>query len=416
MPVAGLNVMDMLRDQLKLKQLEIETLLQITTAINTNESTTALFQLFEQTLHEQIGVDKLILFSYSGGWKEVINYGNGKDASLISIEKDLLPFKKLTHLENLNGQKPEYFEAYDILIPVYHKDKALAYLLMSYPVIESYEPLEDKIKFAQTVTNVIIVAIENKRLFKREIEQEALKRELEVAAQVQSMLIPDKLPKNNELDMAAIYLPHINVGGDYYDYMNLNDDEFFFCIADISGKGIAASLLMANFQAQLRELVKKNHPTIDEFVQELNKGVLLSTRGEKFITMFLGKFNRRTRILKYVNAGHNPPVLVTSKGYKLLETGCTILGMFPELPCVKLGQVPIIEDTTILCYTDGLTDLLNEKNQIFSLEALVEFLKANYEDEMDNINRKLLAEIMRFKEGNNFVDDITVLSVKIFGR
>ncbi|MBC8046609.1 MAG: PP2C family protein-serine/threonine phosphatase [Fimbriimonadaceae bacterium] len=237
-----------------------------------------------------------------------------------------------------------------------------------------------------------------------------------MAAQMQNMLIPDKLPKNKEVEMAAIYLPHQNIGGDYYDYLQLSEDEFFFCIADISGKGIPAALLMANFQAQLRELVKKNHPTIDDLFQELNRGVLISTRGEKFITLFLGKYNRKTRILKYVNAGHNPPILVTSQGSKLLDKGSTILGMFENLPSVKLGQIPIVEDTTIMSYTDGLTDLENDKEQAFSMETLVNFMKTNYKEDVEHINRKLLTEIIRFKEKRNFTDDITVLTVKIFGK
>ncbi|MBC8173141.1 MAG: SpoIIE family protein phosphatase, partial [Chitinophagales bacterium] len=340
MAVAGLNVIDMLKDQLNLKQLEIDTLLQITKAINSNEPTHKLFQLFENTLHHQLGIERYLLFSHSSDWKVKLNYGNGDAADKIIITRDLMPFKKLTFLEELNGDKPFYLAPYDILIPVYHKENPLAFLLISSPKVESYEPLEDKIKFTQTVTNIITVAIENKRLFKRELEQKEFESEMAVAAQVQSMLIPDKLPKNKLVEMAAIYLPHQNIGGDYYDYMQLNEDEFFFCIADISGKGIPAALLMANFQAQLRELVKKNHPTIDEFIQELNRGVLLSTRGEKFITLFLGKYNDKTRILKYVNAGHNPPLLINSKGNKSLEKWSTILGMFDTLPSVKLGQIP----------------------------------------------------------------------------
>jgi sigma-B regulation protein RsbU (phosphoserine phosphatase) len=198
--------------------------------------------------------------------------------------------------------------------------------------------------------------------------------------------------------------------------MPLSEDEFFFCVADISGKGIPAALLMANFQAQLRELVKKNHATIDDFLQELNGGVLHSTRGEKFITLFLGKYNCKTRILKYVNAGHNPPVLITSKGKKFLDTGCTILGMFEKLPVVKLGQIPVVDDTTIIAYTDGLTDLVNEKEEAFSLEVLTNFLQNTYTADVETVNRKLLNEITHFKETRSFTDDITVLTVKLFGK
>lgn len=414
MAIAGLNVMDMLRDQLKLKQLEIDSLLEITKAINSNKTSSALFELFHRTIKDQIGVENMLLYSNNGeDWEPVIGnkFISELNPGLINM---LLKYNKLTDLSALNGDLPDYLKQYDILIPVFHKEKPLAYLLMSNPRVESYEPLEDKIKFAQTVANIISVAIENKRLFKKEVEQLSFKRELELAAQVQSMLIPDKLPYDNKIQMAAIYLPHQNIGGDYYDFLKLSDDEMFFCIADISGKGIAAAILMANFQAQIRELTKRNPYTIEEYMQELNRAVLMSTKGEKFITLFLAKYNSKTKLLKYVNSGHNPPVLVNSNGYKFLDKGTTILGMFDHLPSVKMGQIPIVEDTAIICFTDGLTDVVNEDNQVFPLEDLIKLMQSNYKGEVSALNKQIINEIMRFKgEDGQVSDDITVLSVKI---
>ncbi len=414
MAIAGLNVMEMLRNQLKLKQLEIDALLEITKAINSNKSASALFELFHRTLRDQIGVGELLLFSNNGDdWEPVI--GNKLIAELNPGLMDvLLKFESLSYLRDVNIEIPECLQNFDIVIPVFHKDKPLAYLLMSNPKVESYEPLEDKVKFAQTVSNIISVAIENKRLFKKEVQQLAFKRELELAAQVQSMLIPDKLPYNDQVQMAAIYLPHQNIGGDYYDYLELNNKETFFCIADISGKGIAAAILMANFQAQIRELTKRNPPTIEEYMQELNKGVLMSTKGEKFITLFLAKYDRTTGVLKYVNSGHNPPILVNSKGSKMLDRGTTILGMFEQLPSVKMGQIVLTEETDIVCYTDGLTDVVNENNQVFPLDELIQLISDNFTMPVDQVNKKIINEIMHFKGHDGEIsDDITVLTVKL---
>lgn len=414
MSIAGLNVMDMLRQQLILKQLELDAFLEITKAINSNKSASALFELFHRTLRDQIGVEELLLYSNNGDdWEPVI--GNKIIAELNPDLIDiLLKFDSLTYLRDLGENIPEALTDFDILIPVYHKDKPLAFLLMSNPKVESYEPLEEKVKFAQTVSNIISVAIENKRLFKKEVQQQAFKRELELAAQVQSMLIPDKLPNNEQVQMSAIYLPHQNIGGDYYDCLELSNKETFFCIADISGKGIAAAILMANFQAQIRELTKRNPPTVEEYMQELNKGVLMSTKGEKFITLFLGKYDRTTGVLKYVNSGHNPPILVNAHGYKMLDRGTTILGMFDTLPSVKMGQMVITEESVIVCYTDGLTDVVNENNQVFPLDELTKLIQKEYTSPVDVINKKVINEIMHFKGHHGVVsDDITVLTVKI---
>ncbi|MDO8641523.1 MAG: hypothetical protein Q7R33_08325, partial [Nitrosarchaeum sp.] len=173
----------------------------LTKAINSNRSASSLFELFYRTLKDQIGVENMLLFSKNGNdWEPVL--GNKFISELNpGLVYTLLKYNKLTDLSELNGNLPDYLKQYDILIPVFHKDNPLAYLLMSNPKVESYEPLEDKIKFAQTVTNIITVAIENKRLFKKETETLAFQKELEVAAQVQNMLIPHNLPINDKLQM-----------------------------------------------------------------------------------------------------------------------------------------------------------------------------------------------------------------------
>jgi len=169
-------------------------------------------------------------------------------------------------------------------------------------------PVIKHLHFVQTLSNIIVVAIENIRLFNESLRQEALKKELELASKMQSMLIPRKetLPRNEKLHLTAFYHPHFDVGGDYYDCIILNKDEVGFCIADVSGKGISAALLMSNFQANLRALFT-HEISLPALVERLNERVISSANGEKFITLFIAKFNYRTNDLVYINAGHNAP-------------------------------------------------------------------------------------------------------------
>jgi sigma-B regulation protein RsbU (phosphoserine phosphatase) len=109
--------------------------------------------------------------------------------------------------------------------------------------------LQDGVKFIQALSNIIIVAIENKKLARKQLEQEAFRKELEIASDVQQFLFPDKLPNTERLKMEASYLPHDLVGGDYYDFIPINKNQFLLCVADVSGKGIPAALMMSNFQA-----------------------------------------------------------------------------------------------------------------------------------------------------------------------
>ncbi len=410
---AGSNVFALLQDQLKVKQLEINSLLEVTKAINDNLPSSALFRIYEFILRAQMRVESLAVFidNDEEDWALVSHYGIKEDTLRINVKDQLSQYEEIVEL---GIDKPAHLAEFDLIIPVFHKNRGLAYALVGRPGLESYEALKDKIKFIQTITNIIMVAIENKRLFKKQLEQEGFKKELEVAAQVQSMLIPYKLPNDKLVEMAAIYLPHRNVGGDYYDYIRLSEDEFVFCIADISGKGIAAALLMANFQAHLQALIQQHASNLIEFVEHLNKNVKHITRGEKFITLFLGKFNAKTRLLEYVNAGHNPPVLYQNSQANYLDKGCTILGMFDELPFIHVGELKVDREAIIVNYTDGLTDLENEYGNTFSVELLEEFIQTNLDEDMEEFNRNLLEKIISFKGKKLFVDDISVLSCRFF--
>ncbi|MBK7219769.1 MAG: hypothetical protein IPH94_00070 [Saprospiraceae bacterium] len=161
-----------------------------------------------------------------------INYENDKVEDVVPL---ITSHKRLY---TIKVDDPEPLRDFDIIIPVFHKDHPIAYSLIG--GIKDKDDLFNKIQFITTITNIIAVAIENKRLFKRQLEQEKYKTELLLAQDVQSMLIPDSLPSNDRYAISKIYKPHYNVGGDYIDYIKYDEDRFAICIADISGKGVAA--------------------------------------------------------------------------------------------------------------------------------------------------------------------------------
>jgi sigma-B regulation protein RsbU (phosphoserine phosphatase) len=137
------------------------------------------------------------------------------------------------------------------------------------------------------------------------------------------------------------------------------------------------------------------------------------TKGEKFITLFLGVYNHKTRKLRYINAGHNPPLLVNGGGnITELDKGCTLLGMFEELPTVKIGEVVMDKDAVLINYTDGLIDFENTSEEFFSLERVESFLSTNYQLGMADFNKKLLDYVSDFKGEALFIDDITILSCR----
>ncbi len=395
---------------LQIKQLQINSLLEVTQAINENFKSDALFRIYEFILRAQMGVNRIAVFIHDKEWKCISCSGTEFSDKEFRFPEELLETKEIM---SLKGKKNKYLRAFDMVIPVYHRDEPLAFSLIGDIHSDSNDSLEEKLKFIQTITNIIHVAIENKKLFKTQLDQAALKKQLELAAQMQTMLIPHNsmLPNNKKMEMAAVYLPHHDVGGDYYDFIKLNKDESAFCIGDISGKGIPAALLMANFQANLRALITQDH-SLEEFIRKLNDKVNEIAKGEKFITLFLGKYNTKTRVLQYINAGHNPSILVHDKKIQMLDQGCTILGSFQKLPFVNVSEVFIETGSMLVNYTDGLVEMENEAGEYFESDRLIEFAKENHNLKMDKFNNKLLDTIIEFKGRKIFNDDVSILSCR----
>lgn len=408
-----LAVLEKLEKELSLKELQIKSLLTITQAINDNVSAEGLFNMYRSFLSWEMGITKMGLFI-----PEDEDSNDWKCASQINIEKDeideeriiveLLDFSRLHTVKSIDH---ESLQAFDIIIPVFHKEKPIAYSLIG--GIKSKDDLYNKIQFITTITNIIAVAIENKRLFKRQIVQERLKKEIELASSVQKMLIPTDLPKTETYEISTIYRPHFNVGGDYLDFIDFKNDRFAFCIADISGKGVAAALLMANFQAMIQSLIYQ-YRDLETFIFALNQTVLRVTKSDKFITFFIGEIDINKKTLKYINAGHYPPVLYNDGKIRRLTSGCTVIGAFEKLPSIHEETIDLYSGSTIMCFTDGLPDLRNTAGQYFEDQKIEEFVLRNGSKSADEFNDTLLKEIETFRGPEPFPDDIAVLTCKIW--
>mgnify|MGYP003332055178 CR=1 FL=1 len=402
-------------NKLRQSEFKLQALLDVSNAINQNYSKAKLFELFEFILRNQLGIGSVILFSkLNKEWTYPLRYGTKGLEKSFNIEEDLLHIKAIT---SIHSSSKEHLNQFQVVIPVYHKTHPLAFLLIGkiddQNNQESSNAILKHLAFLQAMTNIITVAIENKRLANENLKQERINKELELASQMQNMLFPKNadLPKDNVLEVGAFYMPHQMVGGDYYDYFKLNDFEHVFCLADVSGKGMPAALLMSNFQAHLRAILDFK-PGLKELIKELNERVMHSAKGEKFITLFIAIYNSHKRTLNYVNAAHNPPVLKTKTDIYLLDSGCTGLGMFPIIPELKEGLIEIPKDSLLVCYTDGVTEVENNNEEPYELERLQEFVNCNSNLGIDRFNSELISELKVYKQDQNFEDDIALLSCR----
>lgn len=404
-----------LEEQIRLKDFKLNSLLEITNSINTNQSVDQIRQIFEFILKEQLGYQKFVLFNHQEHWEVLTKVGVKRNVKEINVERDLMRFRDITVIESSHIQ---LINEFDVVIPVFHKERPLAFLLVKGISEEDEEDLPHKslknLTFVQTLTNIIVVAIENKRMAKLSIKQERIRKELEVASEMQKLLFPEELPSDKRIDLAATYKARHEVGGDYYDFIPLNENEFIICIADVSGKGISAAMLMANFQATIRTLFNYQRFELDFLVQELNKKVMSSAKGEKFITFFIGHYNATNRKFKYVNAGHNHPILTNGKRAEMLNKGSIGLGMLDELPFVEPDEVEIGPNSTLILYTDGVVELENKEEEAFEINRLIKLIHAFYPLKMEDLNNLIFSKLDDWRGDQPLVDDTAILSCRIF--
>lgn len=384
-------------------------MLEITQAINENQSEEVLINIFKFTCLVHLDIRSLILYvAKEGDFEQRIAHGL-KSKTPILLSGNAVEENKKTGSLSIRLEDGYSFGELETYLPVYHKEKLLAILFLK----RKNKEFELDLDFTQALANILVVALENKRFARRQLEQEVVKREMEIASQVQQLLFPAVLPNTEFLKAEVTYIPHSKVGGDYYDLIASGEDKLYFCIADVSGKGMAAALLMSNFQAALRTLLR-SHTDMETLIQQLNFTLFDLTKGERFLTFFLGEYEFASGNLRFVNAGHNPPILygATSGTLEHLEAGTTILGAFEFVPFLEVGIREGLRDFTIHLYTDGLTEAMNPEEEEFGEERLSEFIGKNKDRDPAQFHLEFRSAMDTFSKKVPFHDDLTLLSLR----
>jgi serine phosphatase RsbU (regulator of sigma subunit) len=245
-------------------------------------------------------------------------------------------------------------------------------------------------------------------------KQEAERRtahELEIAKHVQSRLFPQVLPPLNTLDYAGVCIQALKVGGDYYDFLDLGQGRFGFVIADISGKGIAAALLMANLQANLRSLCAIAQTQPDYLLRSVNQLFCENTSDGAFATLFFGEYNDTARLLRYANCGHLPALVLRADGSVIrLDATATVLGIFKKWDC-ELGECQLAPGDILALYTDGITESFDTDGDEFGESRLVDSLLRHRALSPQPALAKIVDEVLHFSPQEQH-DDITLILAK----
>ena len=242
---------------------------------------------------------------------------------------------------------------------------------------------------------------------KLEAERRAA-QELEIARMVQARLFPQTLPPFGALDYAGVCVQARQVGGDYYDFLNLGQERLGLVVGDIAGKGIAAALLMANLQANLLSqcAIASEHP--ERFLESVNRFFFENTIESAYATLFFAEYDNRARRLRYANCGHLPGLILRSdETLDRLASTCTVMGLFEDWEC-SIGESSLLPGDTLVLYTDGVTEAFNDGGEEFGEQRLVDSLRRHRDKPPRALMDSILEDVKQFSPHEQH-DDITLL-------
>lgn len=253
--------------------------------------------------------------------------------------------------------------------------------------------------------------IESARLYEEEKALISLREEMRMAKNIQLNLLPKSIPKVEGYQIAAVNIPARDVGGDYYDFINLENNRLVFCLGDITGKGMPAAMLMANLQAALRSqtLVQND---CSKCINIVNKLLFRSTEPDRFATLFMGVLDSKLNNLEYCNGGHDQPLLF-SKGNKPigLEATGLLLGCF-ENSEYSIGEIKLQPGNVLVVYSDGITESMNESEEEFGLETLEQIVDKLQDKNANEILEDVLTSVKLHSKGVSQSDDLTLMIIK----
>jgi sigma-B regulation protein RsbU (phosphoserine phosphatase) len=254
------------------------------------------------------------------------------------------------------------------------------------------------------------IAMENATLHIELLEKQRMEQELQLGREIQSRLLPHPPVDVIGTELAALSLPCYEVGGDYYDFLELPDGDIGLAIGDVSGKGVSAALIMSSVQAALR-VAAPIEEDLANLVSRLNALIFRSARGKKYATFFFGRYTPTTGLLRYVNAGHNPPFVAFDGQLEELSSSGKPIGIFAESSYHEI-ETQLPPGSTLFLYTDGLNEAENPAEEEFGMSRLRELFTEQQARAAGEIPARVLEAITRFERGARAADDKTIVVMR----
>jgi len=298
-----------------------------------------------------------------------------------------------------------------IVFPLKDSKRYLGFIALSEKT--SGKPfLQDDLGVLSVLVNQFATALLTARFYVEAVEKRRIEEELNTARQIQQDLLPESLPDNDNFQIAAYSEPSQTVGGDFYDYIPIDENRFGLVIADACGKGMPAALVISQIQAILKSEIN-NGNSLKETIESLNKHLKRYTSAKNFTTLFYGIIDINSKTFEYVNAGHNYPFLIRKRnGIEYLKTTGPALGIFPG-SSIGSERIKLKTGDTILFYTDGITETMNSRGEEFGERRLKDILFRNKDAQAQDNIHAIIRELNEFNSSDLLHDDRTIMLVKI---
>jgi sigma-B regulation protein RsbU (phosphoserine phosphatase) len=405
--------------QLDRKVQELNTLFDISREFNAIVDRSQMLNVFRFTLMGQMMLRKFFLLMRMEGHPQlVLQQGIGGSAKI--------PGMSLDEKNRILDLDKEYIRVSDLPDPpAFLRDNGIVALVrMQFQDERAILGIgeranrqaytESDYNFLISIGNLAFLSIQKTFLLESRIEKERMEEELTLARTIQNTLFPSPIPRPVPFDVAGTNIPSRQVGGDYFDVLQHTPEHLYLAIADVTGKGIPASLLMANLQAMLHVLSPLKL-ALAETTGKINDIMYRNTPSDKFISFFWGRIELSGHAFEYCNAGHNPPIYWNAQAghTELLTEGGMLLGALATMMPYEQGRIQLSPGDIVLMFTDGVSEAMDENEVEFGEERIAELLAQHHEKTAAQIQQEIFREVREFSGPNaKYGDDITMLVVK----
>ena len=394
------------------KNQELQTLFELGKELNSTLNQETIVNQFGYALMGQLMVGRFILYLNSEGIPEIVHNKGFSSADIESLAPYLDAAAKITGPILINEHNEDWQKAFRsagvaALIPLTIQGEPKGTLCLEER--KGKDRLTDAdLQLLYTMGGQVIISLENARLFDESLEKQRLQEELNLAREIQQGLLTSDFDLDSGWAIYGSNVPSREVGGDYFDVIKMEDGRIGVAIADVSGKGAGASLLMSNLQASLRALINVE-PDLGLLVKRINKILFENTSADKFITFFIGIIDPVSRKLTFCNAGHNPPLMFSTAGkVRQLEEGGLIIGILEDSE-YETDSVDLAAGDKIVMYTDGITEAENDSDEEFGESRLITHVQANLSKNPEELVNSIIDEVKEFAPDISSQDDVTLL-------